>query len=242
MTAVLPSSWHECGTPMTSGPVHVQPMLGDSKPSRFVRPPSYGTRMTTTSEGPWPEIDTLAGPDAPDGVRIRSNLLPPGTHGSNIRAIVDKQTWDRLRIPVAETAQMACEICGSPSTRNGRTLRPDCHEKWVFEFRAGTPVQRLERLIALCPACHQVQHSGLARIQGLEGEVIAHLQRVNGWSRQSAVQDLIRASERCRALDRYEWDLDLSTLAGQLVVEGFASLYIPAAARPELGNSFRKVR
>ena len=66
-----------------------------------------------------------------------------------------------------ENAQMVCEICGSPSTRNGRTVRPDCHEKWVFEFRAGTPVQRLERLIALCPACHQVQHSGLARVQGL---------------------------------------------------------------------------
>src|SRR6185437_14128331 len=112
-------------------------MLGDSKPSRFVRPPSYGTCMTTTSEGPLPEIDTLAGPDAPDGVRIRSNLLPPGTHGSNIRRIIDKQTWDRLRIPVAENAQRGCEICGSPSMRNDRTVRPDCHEKWVFEFRAG---------------------------------------------------------------------------------------------------------
>ncbi|MFE3261390.1 hypothetical protein ACFXPS_35330 [Nocardia sp. NPDC059091] len=35
--------------------------------------------------------DTLAGPESPDGVVIRSDLPPPGTHGSNIRGLVDRK-------------------------------------------------------------------------------------------------------------------------------------------------------
>ncbi|MET8430049.1 hypothetical protein [Nocardia sp. NPDC004860] len=109
--------------------------------------------------------DTLAGPESPDGVVIRSDLLPPGTHGSSIRGLVDRKIWDALRIPVCAAAGDRCEICRDQVIRNGGIGRPDCHEKWIFEFHAGRPIQRPRRLIALCPGCHQVQHSGRARVK-----------------------------------------------------------------------------
>ncbi|WP_187686793.1 hypothetical protein [Nocardia wallacei] len=183
-------------------------------------------------------VDTLAGPGAPDGVVIRSDLLPPSTHGSNIRGIVDRAIWDALRIPVCTAADNRCEICGEQAVRNGRPARPDCHEKWVFDTGSDRPVQRLKRLIALCPGCHQVQHSGLARVKRAEHEVVARLCRLNNWTQDQAADDLDRSSARCRYLDRFEWDLDLSVLRGQLVVRRYQNLYIPAADRARLGNSF----
>jgi hypothetical protein len=192
----------------------------------------------TTGEFSSFAIDMLAGPGAPDGVVIRSDLLPPSTHGSNIRGIVDKNVWDALRIPVCSAAGNRCEICGSQTVRNGRPSRPDCHEKWVFGFRDRQPVQRLSRLIALCPGCHQAQHSGLARVQGREHEVIDRLRRLNNWTEAQADQDLNRSSDRCMALDRFAWELDLSVLRGRLIVNGYPDLHIPAADRARLGNSF----
>ncbi|MFE6864531.1 hypothetical protein [Nocardia sp. NPDC057668] len=173
-------------------------------------------------------VDTLAGRDAQDGIAIRSDLLPPTTHDSNIRGIVDREIWDALRIPVCAAAGNRCEICGERSTRNGRSSRPDCHEKWVFEFRDDRPVQRLQRLIAVCQGCRQVQHSGLARVKGLEHEVIARLCRINRWSREQADADLDRSSARCSYLDQFDWDLDLSVLRGQIVLRDYPDMYVPA--------------
>ncbi|MEU6583639.1 hypothetical protein [Nocardia sp. NPDC046763] len=79
---------------------------------------------------------------------------------------MDRKIWDGLRIPVRTAARDRCEICGDQVIRNGRIGRPDCHEEWVFEFRADQPVQRLQRLTVRCPGCHQVQHSGRARVKG----------------------------------------------------------------------------
>lgn len=183
--------------------------------------------------------DTLAGPAAPDGVRIRSDLLPPSTWGSNIRGLVDKETWNRLRVPVCDAANNRCEICRAFSHNDhGRLQRPDCHEKWVFTATGGRYVQRLERLIALCRDCHRVQHSGRARTGGKEHLVVMQLCRVNGWSEAQAYADLDRSAEHCARLDRYAWDLDLSVLQGQLDLDGFPELYVPAAARARLGNSY----
>ncbi|MGW5113059.1 hypothetical protein [Nocardia sp. NPDC004123] len=119
-------------------------------------------RHTTFDEYDLMQTGTLAGPESPDGVAIRSDLLPPGTHGSNVRGLVDRKVWDALRIPVCTAAGDRCEICGDQAIRNGRIGRPYCHEKWTFEFRADRPIECLQRLIAPCPGCHQVQHSGLA--------------------------------------------------------------------------------
>lgn len=56
---------------------------------------------------------------------------------------------------------------------------------------------------------------------------MAQLRRLNRWTEDQAENDLIRSESRCIYLDRFEWDLDLSVLRGQLTVAGYPDLYIP---------------
>jgi hypothetical protein len=55
---------------------------------------------------------------------------------------------------------------------------------WVYDHEA--KIQRLERLVALCPACHEVKHAGLASKRGRLEAVIDHLADVNGWATEGA--------------------------------------------------------
>lgn len=88
--------------------------------------------------------------------------------------------WDRLRRQVAAEAGGRCEICGG----RGRRWPVECHEVWHYDD--DRHVQRLERLVALCPACHKVKHAGLASERGRLSAGIAQLADVNRWSPDDA--------------------------------------------------------
>lgn len=169
------------------------------------------------------------------------DLLPSNVWGSNLRGILSRGEWDRLRMPVAEAADMCCEVCKQPS-RNAqtRTIRtPDCHELWHFESVGDRKVQRLLRLIALCVECHQVQHIGLAQLKNQMWQVRAQLKRVNRWNDDQVDAAIRGAEDRWRWRGQHQWDLDLSVLQGQIQVFAHPTLHIPAADREALGNSFR---
>jgi hypothetical protein len=75
----------------------------------------------------------------------------------NVRSNVPKAVWDRLRRQVAADVGQRCEICGG----RGWRWPVECHERWDYDD--DRKIQRLERLVALCPACHEAKHAGLAR-------------------------------------------------------------------------------
>jgi hypothetical protein len=56
----------------------------------------------------------------------------------------------------------------------------------VWDYDDGRQEQRLVRLIALCPACHEVKHLGLAAKRGRHAASLAHLAKVNGWTTDDA--------------------------------------------------------
>jgi hypothetical protein len=60
----------------------------------------------------------------------------------------------------------------------------ECHEMWDYDD--DRKIQRLERLLALCPACREAKHAGLASKRGWLSAVIAHLAEVNRWSPEDA--------------------------------------------------------
>jgi len=190
-----------------------------------------------------PTLDTLAldapGPGDLGPGRLHASLLPTTTWGSNLRGIFSNAEWDRLRIPVCTAAGNVCEVCGAEAHMDdGRKRRPDCHELWGFEHRDGRNIQRLTRLIALCPDCHRVQHIGLAGLKGETQLVIAKLRAVNGWTRRQTELELDRAEAEFVDRERYAWDLDLSALSDAVTIDGYPDLYISSAARNQLGNSF----
>lgn len=171
--------------------------------------------------------------------QLRAGLLPSSTWGSNLRGVFSREDWDALRIPVCTAAGNVCEVCGAETYMdNGRKRRPDCHELWVFEHEDGRNIQRLGRLIALCPDCHRVQHVGLAELNGETGPVIAKLREVNHWTERQAELELDRAWAEYERRERYRWDLDLAVLSESVTIDGFPDLYIPAAERDRLGNSY----
>jgi hypothetical protein len=177
------------------------------------------------------------------GFRIGSGHLsadlPEPTRGSNLRDILRKADWDRLRTQVYKRAGQRCEGCAAQSTTpDGGRRRPGCHELWTFAHRRGRPVQRLDGLVGLCPDCRRVQDIGRAEANGERDLVVAHLRRVNGWTVAQAEEEIARAKRvyKQRLLD--DWDLDLSMLSRFVSIDGYPDLYIPAPDRKRLGNPF----
>jgi transposase-like protein len=133
-------------------------------------------------------------------------LVPKTCWYSNVRSHVTKEEWDRLRKIVYREAGNVCEICGGV----GRRWPVECHEVWRYNDEAH--VQKLERLIALCPACHEVKHIGLAGVRGHQAQALAHLAKVNGWSKEDAKLYLEACFEQWSRRNRHEWKLDISYL------------------------------
>ncbi|MBO3732748.1 hypothetical protein [Glycomyces niveus] len=171
---------------------------------------------------------------------IYPDMLPENVWGSNLRGILPKADWDRLRIPVCEAAGNRCEVCGQPGydPDTDRSRRPDCHELWHFEVSSTSAAQRLARLVALCPDCHRIQHVGRASVHGELSMVVSQLRVVNSWTDHEVSLALDNADERYRWRRRFDWDLDLSLLVGKIQVEGAPDLFIPADRRRLLGNSY----
>ena len=106
---------------------------------------------------------------------------------------------------VYELAGKRCEVCGGRGSKHP----VECHEVWEYDETAR--VQRLVRMVALCPACHEVKHIGLANIKGRGEIAAAHLAEVNDWTPQvTAVYD--QAFDVWKARSNRTWSLDVSAL------------------------------
>lgn len=134
-------------------------------------------------------------------------LVPSSSWYRNVRSNVSKEEWDRIRKIVFNRAGYICEICGG----RGPKWPVECHE--VFEYDDERHIQKLARLVALCPACHEVKHIGLAGVRGRQDIAIAHLARVNNWSLKDARLYLEGCFETWSRRSRHQWTLDLSYLA-----------------------------
>lgn len=138
--------------------------------------------------------------------RLTVELVPTTSWGANLRALMPRFDWDKLRHQVALKAENCCEICG----RQGRRHAVECHEVWDYDDE--THVQRLVRLIALCPACHQVKHFGSTSMRGQSRAALAQLARVNHWTYEEAERHVTCALDVWRRRSTHEWALDLRAL------------------------------
>ncbi|WP_153004164.1 hypothetical protein [Microbacterium testaceum] len=173
---------------------------------------------------------------------LGADRLPGSVWGSNLRAILPTSRWVALSRRTAERAGRVCEVCDQPSFYGEGTRNPDCHEMWEFDRNGSHPVQRLTGVIALCGACHETQHSGLAELNDRWESVIATLCRVNGWDRADAEADIGRSRDRYRDLSSMEWDLDLTLIDGWVTLDGYPDLLIPSEGRATLGNTLDKTK
>jgi hypothetical protein len=133
-------------------------------------------------------------------------LIPGTAWGSNVRSRVYRPVWDRLRRAAYAAAGNVCELCGGV----GRRHRLECHEVW--EYDESRRVQRLVRLIALCPACHAVKHYGRMMNKRQAEEAAAHLMAVNGWDRETTRAHIREAISTWQRRSKGPWTVDLFAL------------------------------
>ncbi len=169
-------------------------------------------------------------PSLPVGVPsgwLTVELVPKTSWYNNIRALVDELVWDRIRRQVYRQADYRCELCGD----RGPEHPVECHEVWRYDDR--TRVQTLVRMIALCPACHQVKHLGFASVKGKSAQARAHLARVNGWTLAQADAYIGEAFRVWAQRSQGPWTLDLDGLRPYVLGGEYLRIVRQAAIPPE---------
>lgn len=149
---------------------------------------------------------------------LRVELVPATCWYSNVRSNVSAADWNLCKQFVRERSGARCEIAGCGAVGNRWPI--ECHEVWSYDefFKDGEilRVQRLDGLIALCPACHEVKHIGRAEAMGHLDRAVLHLMSVNGWNRSVAMKYLSGAFQLWNARSQYDWKLDISYLTDVL--------------------------
>lgn len=138
--------------------------------------------------------------------RLTVDLVPATSWCENLRTRLAPSQWDTLRRATYRAAYYRCEVCGG----RGETHPVECHEQWDFDDEHH--VQRLARLIALCPSCHEVKHIGHSRLSGRDVAARHHLAKVNRWTGAEVDGHISKALRVWERRSRHPWTLDLEIL------------------------------
>lgn len=133
-------------------------------------------------------------------------LVPSTCWYANVRSEVSPEQWNTIRRKAYKQAGYRCEVCGSRGTKHP----VECHEVWHYDDCKKT--QRLVRMIALCPACHEVKHIGLAQMRGNLQRALKQLAQVNAWSMEKAEKYVSTAFRLWESRSEHGWELDISAL------------------------------
>ncbi len=145
--------------------------------------------------------------------KLTIDMIPSTSWWDNARSRLPKGEWDRLRRAQYRVAGYKCEICGQSGLDQGARWPVECHEVWEYRLDG---VQKLVRLIALCPRCHHVKHFGRTEVIGgwqLES-AFRHLMAVNAWSAEDAKAHVQVAYEIWASRSSRDWEIDISFLTG----------------------------
>jgi 5-methylcytosine-specific restriction endonuclease McrA len=136
--------------------------------------------------------------------RLAVDLSPRAFWRSTLANNLPRDQWEECRQWAFERADFECEVCGAEGDLQ-------CDEIWSYN-KLGR-VRMLDGLRALCPACHQAKHFGLAVLRGREQPALAQLMRVNGWTRQQAKRHTDQALAEFMERNTIDWaTTDLSWL------------------------------
>lgn len=137
-------------------------------------------------------------------------LIPKTCQYINARTIIKSTYWDKIRNIVYKKANNKCEICGEHGLKQGFKHKVECHEVWKYQDRK--KVQKLVKLMCLCPLCHQAKHIGRTSLMGNELKAYDRLQKINKWNTDELFEHINKAYEKNNERSSYEWTIDLSLL------------------------------
>jgi hypothetical protein len=134
------------------------------------------------------------------------DLVPKTAWFSNLRSALPQSEWD-LRKKVYANVSYRCDVCSGI----GPDHPVEAHERWKFDTE--TNEQTLMSIQALCPACHEATHTGLANVRGFGDRAMQRLMYINDWTEGEAQDHVDKAFERWAELNMVEkWKLNTNWL------------------------------
>lgn len=141
--------------------------------------------------------------------KLEPELVPEALWGKSLREQYPTQ-WGKLKEMARAWAGSKCEICGGIGTRHPVEI----HEIWEYTITGETGLQRLLRLIALCPMCHAAKHYGRSTLvlfpDDLE-KLRQHMVRVNGYTERELNLSITKAARTWNEQNELEWTQDLTS-------------------------------
>ena len=137
--------------------------------------------------------------------KLTFEMVPEECWYSNLRSILSPKDWDVVRRDAYARAKGRCQICGAFTTRL------EAHEVWSYDEEKA--LQKLEDVVALCHACHEVKHISRTQLMGRGMDAMEHFQKVNQCSQMDFHIELQKANEEYFRRNRVEgWVTDISWL------------------------------
>lgn len=136
---------------------------------------------------------------------LRPWMVPQALWGRNLRALLAKEDWDRIRKDAYDRSGSRCRVCGG----RGPKWPVEADEGWQYDD--STRIQTLKGVISLCPDCHAVRHWGKTMSSGRKSEALEWMCEVNGWTHAEAQKCADDAMEQWHDRSRYQdWQCDIS--------------------------------
>lgn len=136
-------------------------------------------------------------------MKLEIEMIPKTSHGNNLRSMLKKSDWDKIRKAVYTKENMFCHICGEEQ----KSL--DAHEMW--EFDEENHFQTLVDIIGICKPCHNTIHFGRAQKIGAEDQAIDQFMKVNKCDYEEfEIAKFKAADDYFRRSKISKWKLDVS--------------------------------
>ena len=149
--------------------------------------------------------------------KLTIELVPTTCWFSNVRTLLPKKSWDKLRKESYAKANNKCEICGDHGKKQGSRHFVECHEIWDYNQKNRT--QKLTGLISLCPRCHMVKHFGRTTVIGKQAIAMSHMEKVNKWNHKQVVKYLAEVFTLHNERSKFKWKLDIEILHEKFDIE-----------------------
>lgn len=144
-------------------------------------------------------------------LRLRITPVPRPLFGLNLRKIIGKGRWRKIRKALLEENGCVCAICGA-EPEDVRQIHG--HEEWVYDTSTTPAVARLNGITLHCWLCHGVEHYLLAmKLAALGYEeqerlIVQHFCDVNGADEDLFAKHLSEAMAIWSPLCDLEWTVD----------------------------------
>ena len=144
-------------------------------------------------------------------VKLEIDLVPKSSWFNNLRKVLTKGSWDKIRNDCFDKAGHVCEICGGTGVFGKGKIKVECHEIWEYKENK----QILKGVISLCTVCHRVKHYGLSSLRGYENMCIKQLSNINNWNYTQVKNHVNYSFDLWEKRSKQNWELDLSWLKGK---------------------------